>query len=446
MSEAKETITPQVKAEFKRFFEYVFKHKPDYWQELKGHDVLGKARTSAEEYKLFNRLLTEIIQSDVHLKRIIDDQNLNTAKELKYYAYLFLNDTGKAEGITEPKLPEAPEQLAGSYDNLNKLVEIVKDQSKPADLRQQALNRMKELSPFSTLPEKVFDRSVFNAEKGWVEIPEEPWEPPSKPLSFDALVNRLYEHTRRVSREYYESIWIKKDEDRLMEALRYFAGLSPDGLIAESDILDKGNSPYYDKRYEFAIEDILDRCVENKRLEILHNKYINELQEWQKYRKEQDEEFPKRLSDYEQQLETVILPESTLTGMKDFSDDIRFLFLKEKLVSKGEEYVKKLWNDPEEMKQIIMAGDTEDGPQGDPNYPLKLFLYDRLGDIHIITYKENRQLRFRALSRSFQADMTWGDETTEAIDLVGPAIAALAAEEISKGQQKDTNNTEKEDL
>ncbi|CAL7961388.1 hypothetical protein GAMM_200042 [Gammaproteobacteria bacterium] len=95
-------INEQVKEEFKRFFEYAFRYNPKYWQELPGWEVLGKeAARTQKDTAVLNRLISSIVTSEQHLKRIINDSSLDPVQELKYYAYLFLKDMGKAGGLPE---------------------------------------------------------------------------------------------------------------------------------------------------------------------------------------------------------------------------------------------------------------------------------------------------------------------------------------------------------
>jgi hypothetical protein len=54
---------------------------------------------------------------------------------------------GKADGLQEPRLPTAPEQLIEIYDDVGNLMDLIIDFSKPIELMQLALNRTKDLIP-----------------------------------------------------------------------------------------------------------------------------------------------------------------------------------------------------------------------------------------------------------------------------------------------------------
>jgi nitrogen regulatory protein PII-like uncharacterized protein len=76
-------INEHIKEEFKRFFEYAFRYNPQYWQEISGWEVLGKSAKTLQDTATINRLLSTVVTSEQHLKRIINDSALDSAKELK---------------------------------------------------------------------------------------------------------------------------------------------------------------------------------------------------------------------------------------------------------------------------------------------------------------------------------------------------------------------------
>ncbi|MDQ1317234.1 MAG: hypothetical protein QG588_885, partial [Candidatus Poribacteria bacterium] len=51
---------------------------------------------------------------------------------------------------------------------------------------------------------------------------------------------------------------------------------------------------------------------------------------WQKYRREQDEEYPTLLAQYEKSLEPAKFPEHAVTETEDISGDKRYIILKDK--------------------------------------------------------------------------------------------------------------------
>ncbi|CAL7960056.1 hypothetical protein GAMM_130008 [Gammaproteobacteria bacterium] len=470
-----ELINSHVKSEFKRFFEYAFKFNPNYWQELSGWEVLGKLRTLAEEIVKFNKLLTSVIQSEVHLKRIISDSSLDSAKELNYYAYLFLKDMSKADGLQAPKLPDAPAQFAGIYDSPSKLSNFIKNPANTADMRQQALARLKELVPWNKLPDRVFDREIFNSKK-WEELKGEAYNKVDlSAINRDWLARSAYEASG--GRWEYVDLFIKgwiwanrgladvnghmaHDINRLVPSrLPYppepkdsyedvrreygyadkegwefaFNGQSIEALEQYSRTLISGSyeGKYQDiyklnggKYLEFIARKRRERAAYNNQVNAINaarsakiqqlvgdiNNHVNQL--WAIYRKQQDEEFPALLSEYEKSIEVASFPSSELSIEENFTGDKNFLFIKEKV---GEELIKQIWNDPVKLTELLL-----DETKPEASFPdVKKILLHRLLNISIVTLKEWREIRETLIDAAkIGIKMPLGHESTEGVDIL----------------------------
>ncbi len=404
-----ELINEHIKNEFKRFFEYAFKCNSQYWQGLSGWEVLSKIRTP-EEDRLFNKLVTKVIQSEDSLKRIINDASLNFVRELKYYAYLFLKDMGRAEGIPEPKLPETPPQfigLVGAYDNPNRLMDMVKNPTKPSDIRQQALNRLKELVPWNKLPATIFDREIFTREK-WAD-----W------MVRSGGIDGRGEY-KNIDRNFYIAKILGHAKGANWAAVNLYAegymlavGAVPTVTLPAPTSPTKqpcaprpaqwpSNIKYGHPAGMRAYQAELDRynrekaacdqaSAEYERARVAYNSALAEYnnvaqcsgyisQVWAKYRKEQDIDFPTQWAQYERALEAVTFPDSGLVKAEDLYTGTGYMVLKNKL---GEAKVKELWNSSEKLLQAI---------EGKFSGECKNIFANRLYDIAILTLGEQKRV------------------------------------------------------
>lgn len=532
MSEKNTLVNNHVKKEFKRFFEYVFKAKPEYWQGVLGWEVLGKNKTP-EEGKLYNKLVSAIVQAEESLKRIINDASLNSAKELKYYAYLFLKDMDKAGEIQEPQPPE----VIGVYDNPSKLIDTVKDSSKPADVRQKVLERIKELMPFNKLPAALFDKGVFNNSK-WENIKREAqgkvdlssidrdWLRRAAP----EIINGRWDYVDLYIKGW---IWHRGNTDNLKEFLEqdvyairnqadqdaYNAREQADqaayntrvrdhqnGINARKAAIDaewngihgdlegrwgghyQNNTPYgrytdslwnwYSSR---PLQDLeagggwttlgwqvpafytnggldflnnLDARVRSNRRRLAEWNSQNQglpartsltrtptprgavdngriATYWQAYRKEQDEEYPSLLAQYEKEMGSVNFADAALTKV-DFSSDINYLFLKNKL---GEARANELWNSPEQLLKAIA---------GKFSGEYKNIFAARLYDLTIVTLDEQKRVIAGLLD--VHEDMFFGDNVGP-VPLVDTDKVTIVDKSVLDGGENKTNaKNVKEDL
>lgn len=509
-----ELIDDKVKSEFKRFFEYAFKFKPEYWQELSGWRVLGKQpREVAEDIEL-NKLITSVIRSEEHLKRIMSDTRLDTAIELKYYAYLFLQDMGKADGLQERKLPETPEQFIEIYDSPLKLLDFIRNSSNAADLRQQALARLKEVILWcKELPERVFDREVFSRNKwnkwlsrgngydglggyknidrnfyynkikqysessswdavdlyveGYVQVigakPTDAVVQPSivqAPLSYDSLIERLYKILRSAPNdaihadldyeEYKDFAYCRliasKNKDTILAILSRQIDCPAPGVEGISGYFLYKDGRYYMRRStDTGVTNMLRACLENLNAKEAHTAYQQKLEiynrlsslvdnKYNEYRKQQDEEFPALLSQYEKSLALVSFPEDPLAYIKNFDNkDHGFIVVEDKLGQVAEE----LWKTPAAIKKAILSKDSKSRP----DYPFKAYLYKRLRDIDIITLKERRELLAEVLA--LQLDIVAGDRKEIPF---GDNVIDILAELDEENVASETNHKLKDDL
>ncbi len=431
-------INEHVKNEFKRFFEYAFRFNKQYWQDVSGWEVLGKVRTY-EEDKVFNRLITSIIQSEDRLRQIINDPELNSAKELKYYAYIFLKDMGKAEGIQEPKLPEAPENFTGFYDNTNRLVDVIKSSSKPSDIRQQALNRLKELVPWNKLPTAIFDREVFTQGK-WAD-----WM--TRSSSIDGRGSY-----KNIDRNFYNAKMLEFAKKGSWDSFSLYAegymlavGEAPTVSLPKPSSPTKqncvANPPQWPSNIKYghpagmgvwnaevarynrekaacdqAATDYNNAKAAYDNALVEYNnvakcsEYINP--KWKKYRQEQDEEFPSLLVKYEREIETAVFSDSAIVKAEDLYSDNNYLILQNKF---GEAKIKEVWNSPEKLLKVI---------EGKFSGELKNIFAIRLYDLTILTLEE--QKRIMAGLRDIYEDMFYGES------FVVPLVDTNVAEVVDK--------------
>jgi len=428
-------INEHVKSEFKRFFDYAFKFNIGYWQDFSGwKSFWGKIRTPDED-KLFNRLVNDVIRSEEGLKKIINDPQLASAKELKYYAYIFLKDLGKTEGIAEPALSIPPEQYAGIYDNPSKLINIIRDSSKPSDVRLWALNRVKELSPWNSYPTTLFDREIFNRKK-W-----DNWMGRSSSIdgrgSYKSIDKNFYnakmlEHAKS-GRENAFSLYVEGYILATGEAPKIALPDKPTEPVRPpfpSGMKTGHPAAFNIPWYRDAITNYNNEkaTYPSRILEYNNIKKCIELipKEWSKYRKEQDEEFPPILSQYEQALAVDVFSDAKLTTTDYTNND--YLILQNRL---GEAKAKELWNSPEKLLQVV---------EGEFDGELKNIVAERLYDMTVLTFAE--QKRVLAGLRDVYVDMFFGDSFT--VLPVNPEFAEVVSnEELSKEEQK-TKDSKKE--
>ena len=435
-------INEHIKEELKRFFEYAFRYNPQYWQEISGWEVLGKesARTR-QDTATINRLLSTVVTSEQHLKRIIGDSALDSAKELKYYAYLFLKDMGKAEEPA-PKLPEVPAQFTDSYDNPNKLLEIVMDLNKSHELRQQALKRVKEFVLWCGLPDEIFDREIFNRKKF-----EDFIDSVTQYGNFTIIqeVLALADERKPMFRYKNEPFGYLTDYTEnadaktiafIESAVRSSYG---DSEKVISTLLKVGHryldALAIDKRGQFLKEskDLRDMLIERytKKVKLLVQRQV------EKYRKEQDEEYPTLLTQYEKSLEPARFPEHAVTEIEDITDK-RYVILKDKL---GEAKANKFWNSHEKLLK---------GISGKFGVELKNIFTSRLFDISIIAPSEQNKI-IDGLGE-FHEYMFWGDSMN--IQVIDPSAFNIVSKdklfvEEQNNPVKETdkaNHIENEDL
>ena len=463
-----ELINEHVKSEFKRFFEYAFKCNPQYWQSLSGWEVLGKVKTP-EDDKLFNRLINNVIRSEDNLKRIISDSSLNSAQELKYYAYLFLKDMGRAEGFLEHKLPEVPQQFADIYDKPSKLMDIVRDPSKSIGLRQQALGRIKELISWNKLPATIFDKAVFDQEKWsiWRGRASAYFQPdtildnlktcpnyikhipvlfPSALVKSNANMEDLINIVpacgipyRRALIAFYRAGGEQREKmlDIIIEAQTrlltqrfavafeygFFIRRNRNGSGYEAFIyILSNNFNANDPSYNYWITKIREKGVsvtdnsgDAGGKEAFYGSFsgLREAERiagivWQRYRKEQDEEYPARLAQYEKELEPATFSDSAIARAGDYIDS-GYIALKNKI---GEVKANELWNNPENLLRAI---------EGKFSGEWKNIFATRLFEISIVTFGEQKRVMAGLLD--IYEDMFFGESF--AVPLVDTNIVEI---------------------
>ncbi|CAL7961397.1 hypothetical protein GAMM_200045 [Gammaproteobacteria bacterium] len=396
--------------------------------------------------------------------------------------------------------------------------------SKPPELRQQALKRVKELVLWSSLPDKIFDREVFHAKK-WEELKstvqgkvdlssiDREWIKRAAPEIINGRLDYVdlyikgwiwnHGNANNLSEYLEQDVYAIRDQadqnDYNNRARDHQNGINARKAQIDAewegihgDINRRWGGHYQNKTawgcytdslwnwYSsrplqdleagggwktlgwhvpvFLVNDGLDFLINLDARVLSNRRSLAEWQRspgyqartppprgsvnnervsayWQAYRKEQDEEYPSLLVQYEKSLEPAKFPEHAVVEIEDISGDKRYVILRDKI---GEAKASKLWSSREKLLDAI---------SGKFSGELKNIFASRLCDISIITASEQNKI-IGGLGESHEY-MFWGDSMN--IQVVDPSIARvnkneLFAEEKPADQDRVNQNKENADL
>jgi hypothetical protein len=291
----------------------------------------------------------------VDISYVISSSGLNSAKELRYYAYLFLKDMGREEGVAEPQLPKIPKQFAGIYDNPGKLIEIIKNHNQPLEMRQTALARVRELSPLNNYPENIFDREIYRKQ------------------ATEILRKKVAKVVSETIAGFRSAYYVTDEEVNEVLSQTYSPAGNAEQAIQEKLFRHPGSEVFDEKWERKMVEEEVQRLLAKLMVE----------------------EFPALLAQYESELNKAVFPDSAIARADDLYTDSYYLILQGRL---GEARAKEIWNSPEKLLQAI---------EGKFSGECKNIFAARLRDLTILTLAE--QKRVVAGLRDIYEDMFYGE-------------------------------------